>query len=180
MTEKQDHTDLPAWLADPYVKLKPYPREAVETCTCTDNPPMVLTAAFAALGGSNPLRCVRCNDEITPESLSLSAGQVDAIAHWNAVAGAIEALELDSGAYEIWARGQLVDPKSSMNVEGLALAKDLNALRRCYYSFFVAMNEDLEYATPLRCPVCDERVAAPAQWPRLTGWCERDRIVFLN
>jgi hypothetical protein len=180
MSREPDRAEVPAWLADPYFKLKPYPRELVETCGCTDTPAMVLTAAFAALGGANPLRCLRCNSEIAPESLALSAAHVDAIAHWNSVAGAIEWLELDSGAYEGWARAQLVDPKSTTNVEGLALARELNTLRPCYFSFFVAMNEDLDYLTPSRCPLCGDRVTVPAQWPRVTGWCERDRIVFFN
>jgi hypothetical protein len=113
---------------------------------------MVLTAAFAGLGGYNPLRCLRCNFEVPLERLSLTADQIDGLGHWNWIHVAIESLELDSDAYEAWAQAQLLDPASASNVEGLELARDLNQVRPCY-SWFFQPETDEEFEARSTCPI---------------------------
>ena len=112
--------------SDPYFKLKPSPPTPEdEICHCSDSPPIKLMSL--ALLSENPLRCLRCNGEVPPERLQLQPLEVDAVAHWNSVYGAIDSLELDSGPYATWARSQLLDPKSPPNVEGLAVARGLKS-----------------------------------------------------
>jgi hypothetical protein len=48
----------------------------------------------------NPVHCLDCNGEVDPASLPLPPAMVDTVAHWSWIAGAIHALELDSGPYD--------------------------------------------------------------------------------
>jgi hypothetical protein len=100
---------------DRYARLRPAAATPVdELCSCSlDTPIKLMTTAGL---GSNPIHCLRCNHEVRPETLPLTNGQIQGLAHWQQVHGAIEALELDSGAYESWARERLLDPSSSTNV----------------------------------------------------------------
>jgi hypothetical protein len=64
-----------------------------------------------------------------------------------------ELLELDSGAYETWARAQLLDPKSSVVRQGLDLQRRLDPTRRCYYWFFQPQADE-GFTPSATCPVC--------------------------
>jgi hypothetical protein len=164
------------WLNDPYFKLRPPPPTPDdEICSCHDDPPIKLMSL--ALLSENPIHCLRCNLEVPPERLRLDQPLVDAIAHWNAVYGAIDSLELDSGPYETWARSQLLDPGSPPNVEGLAVARMLNGIRRCYFWFFQP-NADDDYESPELCPMCQQRLRAYEEglFPQLL--CENDSLVL--
>ena len=103
----------------------------------------------------NPIHCFDCNLELDPAALPLPESVVEPVAHWCAIYGAIATLELDSGPYEAWARRELLDAKSPVNVEGRELRAELNAIRRCYYWLFQPKDED-EYVTPNDCPVCHQ------------------------
>ena len=164
------------WLDDPYFKLRPQPpTPQEEICSCRDDPPIKLMSL--ALLSENPIHCLRCNQEVPPERLRLDQSLVDAVAHWNRVYGAIDLLELDSGPYEAWARTQLLDPASPPNIEGLAVARKLNEIRRCYFWFFQP-NADDDYESPALCPMCQESLRAYDEglFPQLL--CENDSIVL--
>lgn len=116
--------------ADPYGCLRPpEPTPADEICTCGSAPAIKLMTRV----GFNPIHCVACNLEVPPERLHLSSELARAAAHWNWIASAIDCLELDSGAYEGWARVQFATLASPVNVEGRAVAAALDRVRRCYY-----------------------------------------------
>jgi hypothetical protein len=87
----------------------------------------------AGIGGFNPIHCLDCNLEVSPKRLGLTTDLIDAVAFWRSTYGAIDLLELNSGEYEAWAQAQLLDPSSAANVEGRAVSRDLNDVRRCYY-----------------------------------------------
>jgi len=166
----------PTWLSDPYFKLKPLPPTPDdEICSCPGNPPLKLMST--ALLGENPIHCLRCNLEVPPERLRLSASDVDAIAHWRTVYGAIDSLELDSGPYEGWARSQLLDPTSPPNLEGFEVSRRLNAIRRCYFWFFQPEADD-DYESLSVCPIYKEPLVAydDGIFPQLL--CERDSLVI--
>lgn len=113
-------------MGDPYVRLRaapPTPEE--EYCACPGKPPVLLMDAL----GPNPLHCLRCNGEVEPSRLPLPEELADGVAHWASVYGAIHTLEIDSGPYEAWARGELIDLQSPVNVEALALCRQLGKLR---------------------------------------------------
>src|SRR5438552_1446404 len=92
---------------DRYDALKPFgPTPPDEICSHPQGTPIKLMS-LACLS-RNPLHCLRCNLEVPPERLDLTPLEVQAVAHWNSMDGAIGWLELDSGPYEAWARAQLL------------------------------------------------------------------------
>lgn len=103
----------------------------------------------------NPLHCIDCNLERTPESLDLSESLAQSIAFWRDVHNAIDHLWLDSNEYEAWAKEQLEDINSPVNRRGLVLCKDLNAICRCYYWYFQDQSSD-EFEPMTHCPNCHE------------------------
>jgi hypothetical protein len=131
-----------------------------------------------ALLSENPLHCLRCNGEVPPERLQLQPPEVDAVAHWNSVFGAIDSLELDSGPYEAWARSQLLDPKSPPNVEGLAVARSLNRVRKCYFWFFQPVDLDDDVEPRSTCPVCEGPLISYDDGLYPQRLCENDDIVL--
>src|SRR5512137_808804 len=101
-----------------YFKLQPpLPTPDNELCKCVGNKPIKLICDL----GYNPLHCLECNLEIPLKTLILSEELIDAISAWRDVYSALDRLWLDSGEYEGWAKGQLVDISSPVNQRGLAL-----------------------------------------------------------
>lgn len=141
---------------DPYDRLRPaMPTPRDEICSCTGHPPIKLMWALT----ENPIHCLDCNLEVDPTKLPLPDSLVESVAHWCTVVGAIQSLELDSGPYEAWARRELLDAASPVNLEGLELRVKLDEIRRCYYWFFQPEGDD-EYVTPDDCPVCRQSMTA--------------------
>ncbi len=136
---------------DPYVRLRPAPpTPADELCSCPDSPPILLLCAM----GPNPLHCLHCNGEVQPSRLPLPADVANEVAHWAMVDGSIQRLELDSGLYEQWAQRELLDLGSAVNVEGLALRRTLDPIRRCYLVLFQSMDSSGRFVVPSVCPQC--------------------------
>ena len=132
----------------------PLPTPLDELCACSSRTALKLMTSL----GFNPIHCVGCNLEVPPERLDLSSELVEALASWNAVAGAIERLWLDSGAYEEWARREMIDINSAVNAAGRELQRRLEAKWHCYYDHFT--DPDTHSATrPPRCPVCRHAMA---------------------
>jgi predicted nucleic acid-binding Zn ribbon protein len=90
--------------------------------------------------GYNPLHCMQCNLEVSPESLSLPHELVDPIVAWRSVYDALDRLWLDSGSYEEWAAQELGTLRSDANRRGRALRDLLEPVRRCYYWLFTEQN----------------------------------------
>jgi len=144
--------------AGKYAKLEaPRPTPADEICACPGLTPVMLMTLLS----SNPIHCAVCNLEVPPGRLDLSTSLVDAVASWNSVADAIYRLWLDSGAYETWARDQLVDMNSSINREGQRVRSELNATRRCYYWHFREESGPLE-GLRMNCPGCGHEMQIAA------------------
>src|SRR5262245_20459786 len=118
---------------DIYSKLRPpEPTPEDELCRCAGRPPIKLMQALSY----NPIHCMDCNLEVPPQFLALSDSVVEEIAHWCSMAGALEHMWLESGAYEGWARDQLSDIASPVNQLGLNLRSVLATTCRCYYWYF--------------------------------------------
>lgn len=146
-----------------------------ELCTCAGEPPFKLMT-MRPMNGFNPVHCLDCNREVPPERLDLTQDLVDEIASWDREHGAIATLELESGEYEEWAIGRLLDPASPTNVEGRELAQRLSEQRRTYLWFFQSqVDEDWQPLT--ECPVCGDPLTPydGSFFPQLL--CERDSIV---
>ena len=135
---------------DLYFKLRPPPETPRdEICTCKGNRPVKLMCAL----GYNPLHCIDCNLEVAPESLALSERFIEKLVSWRDLYDAIDQLWLDSGEYETWAREQLTDITSSVNSRGMALQRDLDVSRRCYFWYF--QDQSIEGFQPItQCPNC--------------------------
>ena len=154
-----------------YAKLRPpQPTPADEICRCDATPPIKLMTALSY----KSIHCVVCNLEVPPERIGLSPQLAEAVAHWNWIAGAIDRLWLDSGAYEDWARNQLSDLASQVNVEGRQLAGELNQIRRCYYWYFV----DTDAASGLvSCPECHRLLATMSAGPFKQAFCDECSLI---
>lgn len=163
---------------DIYERLRPpAPTPADEICSCPAGTPVKLMSAGGL--GFNPIHCLNCNLEVPPERLGLSREVADAVAAWLRTYGAIDALELASGAYEQWARSQLLDADSAPNVEGLRLARQLNELAPCYFWFWQP-DGDEDWEPRSSCPICGEllRRYDSGIFPQLL--CERDSLVLVG
>jgi hypothetical protein len=165
-------------MSDHYSKLRNFgevPDE--ERCSCEDGTPMMLVQRLSR----NPLACFVCNGEVEPSSVSLPLDVVDSVAHWCWIAGAFEALELDSGPYEEFALSQMLDLKSPLNVEGLAVRSELDPLRRCYYVLTQRLqDETMDWQIPTECPSCggDWTKDIRGISPKLL--CEKCSLVVMN
>ena len=123
---------------DPYLKLRPPPATPFhELCHCPGHPAIKLMCAL----NYNPLHCLDCNLEIEPASLPLPVQLVESIAAWRSSYDAIDRLWLESGEYEAWAKAQLSDITSPINVGGMRLRAQLDVVRRCYLWYFQALWE---------------------------------------
>ena len=128
---------------------------------------------------NNPVYCLDCNGEVAPERLALSAELAEDLASWRSVHGAIEMLELHSGPYEAWSQEQLLDAASATNAEGLALARRVNELNRCYFWFFDAQSED-GWTPREACPVCGAALEPYERGIFRQLLCERDTVAVIG
>lgn len=161
---------------DPYFKLRaPASTPADEICKCEGQKPIKLMCAL----GENPVHCIDCNLEVAPEALRLDTRLLDAIACWRSVYDAIDRLWLDSREYEHWAKAELVSIRSPVNVRGLAVRTELDAVRRCYLWFFQDESED-DFAPITHCPSCYEPFASYTNgiFPQLV--CEKCSIITVG
>ena len=162
--------------SDPFERLRPPERTPdSDRCDCAAGTPLKLISR----GGTNfnPIACLDCNLEVSPERIGLPAALAWAVADWLWTYGAIDVLELASGPYEQWARDQLLDLASPPNVEGRAVTDRLNELQRTYFWLFQPETDD-DWAPPAACPICNGPLAPHTGgiFPQLL--CERDSIVL--
>jgi hypothetical protein len=163
---------------DMYQRLRaPAPTPADEMCTCPPGTPVKLmsTAGLAF----NPIHCLNCNLEVEPERLGLTARLADVVASWLRTYEAIDALELQSGEYEQWARGELLNPESPANIEGMQVTRELNELNRCYFWFWQS-DGDEGWKPRSTCPICGDELTpyGAGIFPQLL--CERDSVVLVG
>ena len=128
----------------PYRKLEPEPPGDI--CTCRSNSGLILVSLMT----SNPLHCIQCKGEIPPQWLELKASLVEAIASWRDTHDSLYWLWLESGAYEQWAKSELLNAKGAMNQDGLQIRCDLHSILQCEYWWFT----DSDDPEPTNCPVC--------------------------
>ena len=157
---------------EPYWKLKPIlPTPADELCVCEERPAIILCWVIS----DNPIRCVNCNNEVTPERLELPVESVEDIASWAQIYGSFYNLWLDSQEYEDFARAELSNPRSPVNERGYLLREKLSAVAPCYYWWFQDASE--ESFEPLEnCPRCGLRLTE--NFGRLV--CEKCKILVAN
>jgi hypothetical protein len=152
---------------DAYAKLKPPATPPAELCTCAKEPPIKLIPG----PGFNPIACMECGLEVSPESLKLSAELAEAVAQWTAPAEGIYRLWLSGGEYETWAGRQFGDLGSPINVDGRRLAGELNAVRRCYFWFYG------DEAGATRCPGCHTALTAMSSASGPLAFCDECSLI---
>ena len=144
------HTD------DPYLKLRPPPATPPdELCHCLGHPAIKLMCALSY----NPVHCLDCNLEIEPASLPLPTQLIEPIAAWRSDYDAIDRLWLASGEYEVWAKAQLSDITSPINIGALHLRARLDPVRRCYLWYFQDQSAD-PFIPITQCPSCGNAFTA--------------------
>jgi predicted nucleic acid-binding Zn ribbon protein len=123
----------------------------------------------------NPLSCSACGFEVSPERVGLSAQVADDVARWRSFHDAFYTLWLDSGAFESWAREQLEDLNSPVNVRARELAKKISRFRKCYYWLFQDTGTE-GFVPLLSCPRCAKELSSFGRWQA----CEDCAIVVAN
>jgi hypothetical protein len=158
---------------DPYLKLQPPPATPPdELCRCPGYPAIKLMCALSY----NPLHCLDCNLEIEPASLPLPVQLVEPIATWRSSYDAIYRLWLASGDYEDWAKAQLSDITSPINVEGLRLGVQIDSVRQSYFWYFQDQSVD-SFAPTTHCPNCGNSFSAYRRGIFAQYICEQCGIV---
>ena len=139
-------------IPDPYRKLRPAPPTSDrDHCSCVGDPPIMLQAHLS----TNPLSCMICNLEVRPERVGFGEDLAEKLATWRSFHDCFYLLWLDSGEFEAFAKAQLENPESAVNVRALQLVSELNAHRRTYYWWFQD-TEVQEYRRLSQCPVCEQ------------------------
>jgi hypothetical protein len=135
---------------DEYQRLRPYTDDP--SCDCASIEKLLLVHILTA----NPIRCFKCKGLVDPEGLHLTRPQVEAVATWHSVFGALYSLWLDSGEYEPWAKAQLLRSDGHVNAIGMAARASLAEIRPTYYWWFRDTNDEI----PTCCPWCAQTLVA--------------------
>jgi len=131
---------------DPYVRFRlDGSIPANGRCCCGQ----LTTAYLAHVLTANPIHCAFCRGEVAPERIGFDVHTAELIARWNTVYGAVYALWLDSGPYEVWAESELLRADSSINKSGLQACEHLSKYIPCRYLWFWQEKQ------PAQCPVCE-------------------------
>lgn len=149
------------------------PTPAHERCGCPGRPAWKLMVTL----GPNPLHCVECNGEISPDRLGLPRELADAVASFRDVWGSLLRLWLDSGEYEAWARAELLSPTSAANRSALELVGRISAIHPCDFQWFEDESWD-DRASPPRCPRCGRPPSARTSGAFASARCEPCRVLF--
>jgi Zn-ribbon-containing, possibly nucleic-acid-binding protein (DUF2310) len=151
-----------------YRRLKPQsPTPDDEICACMQITAIALCHALIA----NPLRCMACNKELSPERLNLTFEQIDEIANWNGAYGSVYRLWLDSREYESWAKAELERADSPINLRGLKCCEALSEKWPTYLWWFLEHGEKRT-----ACPKCKQKLTSQNGW----AVCEACRILAPN
>lgn len=161
---------------DPYLKLRPQPAiSSDEQCHCQGHPPIKLMCAL----NHNPLCCLDCNLEIEPSSVPLPIRLIEPVATWRSSYDAIYRLWVASGDYEDWAKAQLSDITSPINVDGIRLRALIDPVRRCFFWHFQDQSVD-SFAPLTHCPNCGSRLSAYHRGIFVQYICEQCSIVTVG
>lgn len=137
-----------------YDKLRPW--TAIEACRCETLTELLLLDLLT----ENPIHCANCRGEIDPERLQLTDNEVESIAGWRSVAGALYRLWLDSGEYEDYAKQKLLDPRGQVNQQARELAIVLSIRLPTRFWYF----HDSDDGEPTNCPVCGDQLDTSVAW----------------
>jgi predicted nucleic acid-binding Zn ribbon protein len=134
-----------------YSKLRP-PRPTLkkDMCKCRGKRSIKLMASFLFW---NPIHCIKCNLEISPESINLNQKLIDEIAYWASLYGAVDRLWFDSDEYEAWAKRELTNVKSRINKLGLSVNRSMNKIQKSYYWYFQDESDE-NFIAFEKCPKC--------------------------
>ncbi|MCA9210093.1 MAG: DUF2310 family Zn-ribbon-containing protein [Planctomycetales bacterium] len=132
------------------------PPAAQEQCECESLEQIVMVNLLT----DNPLHCIKCRKEISPERLPLTSDEIREIAGWNSIANALYKLWLDSTEYEAFAKEKLLDPNGHVNQRGILAARSISSKIPTWFWFF----RDADDRMPDRCPLCGVTLDADVQW----------------
>jgi len=120
-----------------------------KTCHCSNDAPVILQGSLP----ESQLNCMQCKNPVSLEDVNVSDKLADAIKKWGQLYSSLFTLWHDSVECREWAKQELLDEIGSINLEGLELAQQYNAMRKTYYWMFQC-NSDKGYVQPQRCPFC--------------------------
>jgi hypothetical protein len=103
---------------------------------------------------NNPIHCVECNLEVEAEELNLPQKTVNGLAYWTSLFNAIYILWL-SESYQEWAKKELENIQSPINILGIRSLKTIPKQLSCFYWFFQDQSEET-FAPISCCPICHQ------------------------
>jgi hypothetical protein len=139
---------------DVYQKLRPLTQ--IESCECETVNGLLLVDLLT----DNPIHCSTCRKEVDPQRLGLTVSETESVASWFSVASALYRLWLDSGAYEAYAKAELIDPQGQVNRDGVQLARMLSTRLPTRLWLF----HDPDDPVPSHCPVCGQTLETDVKW----------------
>jgi predicted nucleic acid-binding Zn ribbon protein len=119
---------------------------------------------------------MNCNLEVAPATLALSTELMQKMNIWWSIFDAIYRMWLTSGEFEEWAWAQLSDSANRLDQDGLALQRQLNLIRKCYYWYFQDQSAE-GYEPPEVCPSCRAQLASYTEGTFLQLVCDVCSIV---
>ena len=118
-------------------------------CRCSRNEPALLRGSLPI----SPLNCMQCRKPILLSDAIISKELEQATFKWAKTYNSLFILWSDTMEYQEWAKQKLLDEIGSINLEGLELAQQYNAVRKTYYWMFQD-SSDKDYMQPQHCPFC--------------------------
>ncbi|MGB0953486.1 MAG: DUF2310 family Zn-ribbon-containing protein [Planctomycetota bacterium] len=124
-----------------------------EFCDCAELDSLLLVCRRTR----NPIACATCRGEVPMEWLGLDTEGIKELVYFRELYRSLDFLWLDSGAYEEWARSELLHPSSALNLTGREMTATLNQIRPTYYWWF--RDVGVEDPPPMTdCPVCEQEL----------------------
>ena len=118
-------------------------------CHCSKSFPMILNGSLS----DSPLSCIQCKNSIPLDDLNIPTKLALATSQWQKLYNSLYILLYGNIEYYEWAKSKLLDETGFINMEGLRLSQQYNAIRKCYYWMFQDIN-DKDYRQVQECPFC--------------------------
>lgn len=124
-------------------------------CRCSKDEPAILNGSLQV----SPLICMQCKQPILLNDAIITNELKHAILKWAKTYNSLFNLWFDTIEYREWAKQKLLDEIGSINLEGLELSQQYNAVRKTYYWMFQD-NSNKDYVQPQHCPFCGASMLA--------------------
>lgn len=144
-----------------------------ETCACGAKQAIVLSVALSR----DEIPCGHCGRAIPLDGLRVPRESLHQLRRWVDQAFAIEMLWFASAEYEGWAKSELDNPKSKVNLLGVETARKLAPAAETWFHFAPHANAD-QHVDPFldHCPFCHDPTEPTGLAPKFGLGCKACRV----